>query len=343
MSKMIKLDGSVGEGGGQILRTALSLSMVTQQPFTIENIRAKRPKPGLLRQHLTAVRAAASICNAELDGAELGATRLVFQPRQIRGGEYAFAIGSAGSATLVLQTLLPALMCADRSSHVTIEGGTHNSMAPPFHFIERSFVPLLVRMGAKVNVAIQRYGFYPAGGGRVVANIDPTPPLTPISLADRGALRRGFAESYIAAVPIHVAERELETIGRTMGWASSELMIRGLDKRQGPGNVLLVTLEHENVTEVFAGFGEKGKTAEQVAREAYREARAYLAKPAAVGAMLADQLMIPFSMAGGGYFTTHDVTDHARTNARVIEAFLPIRIEQESHDGGITMLSFQRV
>ena len=163
---MLLIDGSQGEGGGQILRTALGLSLVTGTAFRIEKIRAGRAKPGLLRQHLTAVNAATVIGDALVDGAELGSPALVFRPRSVRPGAYRFAVGTAGSASLVLQTVLPPLLTAGASSILTLEGGTHNPWAPPFDFLARAFLPLLERMGAPVRAAIQRYGFYPAGGGQ---------------------------------------------------------------------------------------------------------------------------------------------------------------------------------
>jgi RNA 3'-terminal phosphate cyclase (ATP) len=327
--KMIELDGSIGEGGGQILRTALSLSMVTGIPFRIDRIRAKRSKPGLLRQHLTSVNAATEICGAHTEGAVLGSTCLTFTPGPVKAGEYKFAIGSAGSCTLVFQTVLPALMLANGVSRVTFEGGTHNQMAPPFHFIEHAFLPQLQLMGVTVDARLERFGFYPAGGGRFTANITPVGQgvtLKPTKIESRGTLINGFAESFFAGVPAHVAERELATVGRIMSWADEKLFIRGIDNARGPGNVVLLTLKHEHVTEVFAGFGEKGISSETVATRVANEARSYLASDAAIGEHLADQLMIPSALAGGGSFTAVSASEHARTNAEVIQKFLAVEI-----------------
>lgn len=326
---MIELDGSIGEGGGQILRTALSLSMVTGIPFQIERIRAKRSKPGLLRQHLTSVNAATEICDAHVEGAVLGSTRLTFTPGQVKAGEYKFAIGSAGSCTLVFQTVLPALMLANAVSRVTFEGGTHNQMAPPFHFIEHAFLPQLKLMGVTVDLHLERFGFYPAGGGRFTANITPvgqSMTLKPVEIESRGALMDNFAESFFAGVPAHVAERELTTVGRIMSWQDEKLFIRGIDNARGPGNVVMLTLKHGHVTEVFAGFGEKGISSETVATRVADEARRYLASDAALGEHLADQLMIPFALAGSGSFTALSASEHARTNAEVIQKFLAVDI-----------------
>ena len=326
---MIEIDGAQGEGGGQILRSALSLSMITGQPFRLTNIRAGREKPGLLRQHLLAVQAAAAICGARTTPVALRASSLEFVPGPIRGGDYRFAIGSAGSCTLVLQTLLPALLHADGPSTVRISGGTHNAMAPPVHFLQRAYGRILEQMGAEVEITQQRYGFYPAGGGAVIATVQPCQRLRPIVLLQRGERKAGFAESVVAGVHVNVAQRELERVAEGMGWSGKQLRIVGLPAEQGPGNVLLLTLEHAHVTEVFASFGEKSVLAETVAKRLLNEVRAYVKSDAAVGAHLADQLMLPMALAGGGAFTASEVTQHALTNADVIARFLPVRFSFE--------------
>jgi RNA 3'-terminal phosphate cyclase (ATP) len=326
---MIVLDGATGEGGGQILRTALTLSMITGKPFRMTNIRAKRPKPGLMRQHLVAVQAAAEVCAADVRDATVGAQTLEFAPGKIKGGEYRFAIGTAGSCTLVLQTLLPALLYADEPSAVHITGGTHNSMAPPAHFLQRAYGRVLAQMGATVDFELKRFGFYPAGGGEIVTHIEPCKRLNAIELMARGDRLNGYAESFVAGIPVNVAKRELECVGSSMGWDESQLLIRGLSDGQGPGNALLVTLEHQHVTEVFCGFGEKEVRAETVAKKLIGQVRQYVASGAAVGEHLTDQIMLPFALAGGGRFTTDCVSQHAITNAGVIERFLPVRIAFE--------------
>jgi RNA 3'-terminal phosphate cyclase (ATP) len=341
---MIEIDGSVGEGGGQILRTALTLSMITGRAFRIANIRANRPKPGLLRQHLTAVRAATEVSNAMVEGAELGARALTFSPGVIRGGDHTFSIGTAGSATLVLQTVLPALLFADAPSRLIIEGGTHNGMAPPYEFIERSYLPLLANMGAQASVSLERCGFYPAGGGRMRARIVPLvgKAFTPISFGERGEAHTHFAESVIAGIPGHVAERELETIGNAFAWSGAQLRFRGLDKDQGPGNAVLITLVFEHVTEVVMALGEKNVSAEAVAERAVKLAKSYLASRAFASEYLADQLMIPFALAGEGAYTATCASEHARTNARTIEAFLPVKIEMKSEGDTHVLFSFAK-
>lgn len=349
MKNLIELDGSLGEGGGQILRTALSLSMVTGTPFRIDRIRAKRSKPGLLRQHLTSVNAATEICDAEVEGATMGSTSLTFNPSEVKAGEYKFAIGSAGSCTLVFQTVLPALMLANSASRVTFEGGTHNQMAPPYHFIERAFLPQLARMGVAVTTKLERFGFYPAGGGcftAEIAGLTKAHALKPIVIESRGKWLTGFAESFITGVPTQVAERELATVGQIMSWPADKSFIRGIDSSRGPGNIVLLTLQHKHVTEVFAGFGEKGINSEAVATRVADQARQYLRAGAAVGEHLADQLMIPFALAGGGAFTAARASEHARTNADVIQKFLAVDIliepvESSASDGSVRV-SFER-
>ena len=326
---MIELDGATGEGGGQILRTALTLSMITGQPFRIANIRANRPKPGLMRQHLVAVQAAAQVCGAEIGETSVGSQTLEFVPKKIKGGEYKFAIGTAGSCTLVLQTLLPALLYADTPSVIQVTGGTHNPMAPPAQFLQRAYARVLADMGATIDIQLNRFGFYPAGGGEVIARIEPCKQLQAIEMMTPGKRLSAYAESFIAGVPANVAKRELECIGTSMGWDESQLLVRGLSGDQGPGNALLVTLEHEHVTEVFCAFGEKMVRAEAVAKHATQQVRHYLASGAALGEHLADQVMLPMALAGSGRFSTDLVSKHATTNAAVIGQFLPVGISFE--------------
>jgi RNA 3'-terminal phosphate cyclase (ATP) len=327
---MIELDGGAGEGGGQILRSSLTLSMITGQPFRIRNIRANRAKPGLMRQHLMAVRAAATVCGAETSHAEVGSTELTFSPRCIKGGVYEFAIGTAGSSTLVLQTLIPALLHADVPSVVKVSGGTHNPKAPPAHFIEHAYVRMLRAMGAQVDFELKRFGFYPNGGGEVCAAIWPCPKLAPLHLAERGTLREGRAEAYVAAIPLSVAQRELEAIGKRLHWREEQLFPRPLSNDQGPGNAVLIVVESEHVTEVFSSVGEKRRRAEDVAGDAIREAKRYLISGAAVGEHLGDQLMLPLALAGGGSYTLDHVSQHAITNAEVIAQFLPVHVTFEA-------------
>jgi RNA 3'-terminal phosphate cyclase (ATP) len=321
---MIRIDGSMGEGGGQMLRTALSLSLVTGKAFRIDNIRAGRKRPGLLRQHLTAVLAATEIGSGVVEDAVLGSKSLTFTPGEIRPGEYRFAVGTAGSATLVLQTILPALMTASGPSHLVIEGGTHNTQAPPFDFLEKAFLPLIGRMGPQIETRLERYGFYPAGGGRMTADIKPCISLAAIHLRERGECRQRRATAVVANLARHIAQREVETVANSLSWDRSWVEVIETKNSPGPGNVVVIEMASEFVAEIFTGFGRLGASAEQVASEAVDFAREYLASGAAVGEHLADQLLLPFALAGEGSFTTGKISLHARTNMDVIGLFLPI-------------------
>lgn len=324
---MIVLDGALGEGGGQILRSALSLSMCTGIPFKIENIRAKRRNPGLMRQHLTAVLAAKLISNAQVDGAEVGSTRLSFIPEKVMSGHYRFAIGTAGSCTLVLQTILPALLMAEGDSLIELEGGTHNSAAPSFHFLQRAFAPIIRQMGVGLDLQLIRYGFYPAGGGKILARINPAEKLMPFSLLEKGQRLNSIAESVIAGIPANVAQRELATLKEMLNWSDELCNVVQLASDQGPGNVLQVTLQYENVTEVMTGFGAKGITAEAVAKNLVREIKDYLMSPGAAGLHLADQLLLPMALARAGEFSAGIITQHTLTNIEVIQKFLPVKFD----------------
>jgi RNA 3'-terminal phosphate cyclase (ATP) len=260
---MIRIDGSFGEGGGQILRTSLSLSAVTGKPFRIEKIRAGRERPGLLRQHLTALLAAAEVCGADVQGASLGSTELTFSPGKVRPGEYKFSVGTAGSGTLVFQTLLPALMLTSQPSRLVIEGGTHNTAAPPFDFLARSFLPLLERMGPKVQLQFERYGFYPAGGGRFCAEIHPVKALEGIQIGQRGEITLRRATAVVANLPRHIAQRELETVGKMLNWGPEAFSILESRDSAGPGNIVMIEIGSSEVTEIFSAFGQIALAAEK--------------------------------------------------------------------------------
>ncbi|HUU98994.1 MAG TPA: RNA 3'-terminal phosphate cyclase [Phycisphaerae bacterium] len=326
---MLTIDGSQGEGGGQILRTSLALSLVTGTPFRITRIRAGRRKPGLMRQHLTAVSAAAEIAHAQVTGAAIGSGELTFAPGEVVPGEYHFAVGTAGSTTLVLQTVLPAFMIASGPSKLVLEGGTHNPYAPPFDFLQKTFLPIISRMGPKVVATLERPGFYPVGGGRFTVTIEPTAKLTPIDLLERGAVRRQSARAIVARLPRHIAERELAVIQRKMDWDAGCLQVEEVSHAPGPGNIVTIELESEHVTEVFTGFGQRGVRAEAVADQAVRAAKRYLAADVPVGAYLADQLLLPLALAGGGSFRTLELTSHARTHIDVLAHFTDIPVSTE--------------
>src|SRR5215475_2299413 len=285
---MISIDGSFGEGGGQILRTALGLSLFTGQAFRIEKIRAGRRNPGLLRQHLTAVKAAAKIGQAEVTGANIGSTQLTFTPGRVAHGDYQFAVGTAGSATLVLQTVLPALLTSDDQdlqTRLSLEGGTHNPFAPPFDFLAKAFLPLLERMGARIEARLERYGFYPAGGGRFEIAIRPVKKLEPIELNERGKILDRRARAIVAHLPRSMAERELGVIHKKLSWPHDWLKAESTTNSPGAGNIVTLEIESENVIEIFTGFGERGVAAEAVADQAVIAARRYLASDVAVASI----------------------------------------------------------
>lgn len=329
----IEIDGSMGEGGGQVLRTALSLSAVTGQAFRMVNIRAGRERPGFLRQHLTAALATAELCGAEVRGAELGSASLEFSPGPVRPGEYHFTVGTAGSGTLVLQTVLPALMLADGPSQVTIEGGTHNPAAPPFPFLARAFAPLVARMGPKIELSFERYGFYPAGGGRFGAVIQPVRALKPLHVGPRGELVTRRVTAVVANLNRRIAEREVSTACSLLGWGPETREVVTTRESAGPGNAVMVEVCFAEVTEVFTAFGQIGVSAERVATLAARDAQAYLASTAAAGEHLTDQLLLPLALAGGGSFTAVKLNRHALTNMEVIARFLPVSFVTSTGEG----------
>jgi RNA 3'-terminal phosphate cyclase (ATP) len=331
---MFAIDGARGEGGGQILRSALSLAIVTGQAFRLFNIRARRTKPGLRWQHLAAVRAAQAVSSAVVEGAGLGATDITFTPGDLRGGRHAFDVGTAGSTTLIAQTLIPALLHTSQRFRISIDGGTHNPMSPPFEFLAHTYLPLLRRMGAHVEARLVRRGFYPAGGGRIELSIEKSAGLAPIELCSRGALLRKRAVAIVSRLPVSIAHRELATLGDALGWPPDVLHASEDEDATGPGNAVIVEIEFENLTEVFAGFGLKGMPAEAVAKGVATAVADYLAGGAMVDAHLADQLLLPMAIVGRGRFTTPQLTQHTITNIGIIEAFMPvnIRIEQDQKD-----------
>ena len=327
---MIEIDGTYGEGGGQILRTSLALSLVTGKPFTIKNIRGNRKRTGLLRQHFTAVNAAKEIGQANVEEFFMGSETLCFAPSTIQPGDYRFSVGSAGSAMLVFQTILPALMLADGPSQLTLEGGTHNPWAPPFNFVESAFLLCLNSMGPKVAMKLERYGFYPAGGGSFDVSITPSTKMGKLNLMNRGSLVCTKVLAQVANIPQSIAEREALILARKLNVSTENVVVENLTNSVGPGNIASVMVESEFSTEVFVGFGERGVSAERVAKRLASEVNSYLIADVAVGQHLADQLLIPMALGKGGEFTSVKPTLHTETNIEVIKEFLDvdIRIKQ---------------
>jgi RNA 3'-terminal phosphate cyclase (ATP) len=324
---VIAIDGSMGEGGGQIVRTSLALSLVTGQGFRIDKVRAGRAKPGLRKQHLTAVLAAAQLSGARVEGAGVGSSSFSFQPGPVEGGDYCFDIGSAGSTMLVLQTILPPLMRAGRPSRVVLIGGTHNPMAPPFDFLHETFVPILNRCGARLSLRLSRYGFYPAGGGRVEVHIEPTGQLRPLCLISQAPPDPGRARSLLVKLPAAIARRQLEVVEQVLGWTA--LHHEMSDQALSPGNMLSLAIPRADLTEIISSLGETGVAAEQVARKACQEAARYLQIGAPVGEHLADQLLISMALTGSGQFLTGPLSLHTLTNLDSIRRFVPVRFQTE--------------
>lgn len=339
---MITLDGSRGEGGGQILRTALSLSMITGQPFTIKNIRAGRPKPGLMRQHMAAVTAAEAISNATVDGADIGSKELIFKPSAIKGGTYSFSIGSAGSCTLVFQTVFPALIHADTQTTLHLEGGTHNPFAPPYDFLCMSFLPILARMGVNVVPSILNHGFFPAGGGRISFVVNTCAKIQTIDILERGKSVSKKGSALIANLPHTIALRECSEIAKGLNWPLDSCKPVVLDRTtHGFGNVVCIEMHYEHCSELITECGDKGVPAERVAEKAVINARKYLASGAPVGEHLADQLMIPFALAGSGSYCTMPLTLHSQTNIETIRMFTGCAIETKETDNKNIIVSFK--
>lgn len=338
---MITIDGSMGEGGGQILRSALALSMLTGRPFRMINVRAGRKKPGLMRQHLTAIRAASEVSHAEVEGAGIGGRELVFRPGPVQGGNFHFAIGTAGSTTLVLQAILPALLLAREPSTIVLEGGTHNSFAPPFDFLGRSFLPIISRLGPKVELILERAGFCPAGGGRMTAKITPSRHWIPLELVQRGDLLGHTVRVLLADLPEHIAEREINALQDKLNWPTDSFQIEKISHSRGPGNVILIETAYSNLTVVFTAFGIHGVQAEAIASEALDEYRDYVRVSAPVDKHLADQLVIPLALAGGRYRTA-SLSRHTTTNLEVVRLFWPESVAVHPVDEGMPEITVEK-
>ncbi len=343
---MIEIDGSQGEGGGQIVRSSLTLSLLTGSSFRIFNLRAGRKKPGLKRQHLTAVAAATQVGNAFVMGAELGSREIIFEPGQTMPGDYHFEISTAGSITLVLQTVLPALMLADSASQLKLSGGTHNMLAPPFDFLERSFVPLLNRMGPIVELKLNRHGFNPVGGGEFEATITPVKTMKGLNIMDRGKLVRRRVRGIVSKLPIDIAKRESSRVIRKLNWDRAAIEHIVVQNPTGPGNILVAELEYENATAMFCGFGHVGINAERVADGVVRDIKKYLKTDAPIEPHLADQLMLPMAIAANFFgvkskFRAGPLTQHSLTQADIIRRFLDVTVEtEEQPDSSVTVAIF---
>ncbi|WP_199609638.1 RNA 3'-terminal phosphate cyclase [Flocculibacter collagenilyticus] len=330
------IDGAQGEGGGQVLRTALTLSMLTKQPIELINIRANRNKPGLLRQHLTCVLAAQQICDASVAGVELGASRIRFAPNKVKAGDYHFSIGTAGSTVLVCQTILPVLGLAQTASNITFEGGTHNGMSPSLCFLKQSYLPILQSMGIHCEINTERLGFYPAGGGKWQLNIKPTESLTPINLLNAGSeaasnIQNCKLNAFVSLLPKSIGQREIATAKQLLEWKDAAATVSKVTTA-GTGNSFQLHINSNTHTHVFETIGEHGVSAENVAKRCANRVKKFISANAAVEEYLADQLLLPFALAGHGSFTTTKPSLHTTTNINVIQCFLNLEIttQQES-------------
>lgn len=332
---MLTIDGSYGEGGGQILRTSLALSLVTGKPFKLINIRANRTNPGLQQQHLTAVKAAATISDATVEGDSKTSQSLVFEPGKVKPGTYNFDIGTAGSTTLVFQTILPPLMMCSEKSNLTFTGGTHNPHAPPFDYVNETYVRTLEQFGPVVKLELGRLGFYPPGGGMFSAVVKPVEKLETVELLRRGKTLRRCARSLLVRLSQRIGQKELDYVRNNMpDWGGGELRLDVSDNAVSAGNALTIQFECEYVTETFTAVGTRGLPAEKVAENAVSYARRYTESTAAVGEFLADQILIPFALAGAGSFTADMITSHTETNIDTIKKFLDVDIKvlnEETH------------
>jgi RNA 3'-terminal phosphate cyclase (ATP) len=338
---MLRIDGSYGEGGGQILRTALSMSCLLGEPIEIFNIRKGRKMSGLQPQHLTCVKAAKKISDAEVEGDRVGSVNLIFSPKEVRGGDYLFDIGTAGSTSLVFQTVFLPLSSASKPSSIEIIGGTHVPWSPPFHSIVSIFVPTLERMGLRIKLWIEKWGWYPKGGGRVGAEINPVKEISPLRLIERGRLIRIKGISAVSNLPLSIAERQrnegLKILGENSLVEDSTLRDADIDLIDAPsagrGTFFFLIAEYENSVSGFSSLGERGKRAEEVAKEACEEFLLFHRSGKTLDPRIADQIIPYLSLAEGeSSFTTSRITQHLITNIWVIKKFLHVDIEIEGKE-----------
>lgn len=347
----LEIDGSIGEGGGQVLRTALTLSVLTGRPVEIRNIRAGRPNPGLQPQHLTAVQAAAAICRAQVEGAALGSQTLRFAPQSAPApGEYVFDVtevagrGSAGAVGLVFQTLFLPLALVPGESLVVLRGGTHVPWAPSVDYLQEVFLPTVARMGLDAEIDLVAWGFYPVGGGEARVRIRGRPgPLSPLSLTERGSARKVRGRTVVSNLPAHIPQRMADRARNLLVRAGLKADLQPLVTRgAGPGAGIFLVVEYEHIRAGFSAYGRKGVPAEQVAEEACRELLAHHESGAPVDPHLADQLLLPMALAAGtSRFITSAITGHLLTNLTVIQAFLPIQVRVDGEVGqpGVVVLT----
>ncbi|MDH5203226.1 MAG: RNA 3'-terminal phosphate cyclase [Nitrospirota bacterium] len=336
---MIEIDGSYGEGGGQILRTALSLSCLLKRPFRIFNIRKGRKKPGLMPQHLTSIRAAQILSIADVKGDHAGSTELLFSPRTVKSGDFFFDIGTAGSTSLVLQTLIPALLSTEEKNTVVLKGGTHVPFSPSFHYLEKVFVPILSRLRINIQLTIESYGYYPRGGGKVRAEIIPVKEVKPLKNIERGIVKQLKGLSGVGNLPLSIAERQkhglMEKIKSEMKDIPYPVEIELLNvSTPGQGTFIFLESESEHSVAGFTSLGERGKRAETVGEEAAKEFLDYYNSGAAFDQHLSDQIVLYLSMCNKeSEFTTSCITHHLLTNLWAISLFREFHYSAEGEIG----------
>ncbi|MBW4685421.1 MAG: RNA 3'-terminal phosphate cyclase [Komarekiella atlantica HA4396-MV6] len=327
---MIEIDGSYGEGGGQVLRTSLSLAAITGEPIRITGIRAGRKKPGLAAQHLTAVRAAARICNAQLRGDALGSMLLEFIPgSSVQTGTYTFDVGeartggSAGAIALVLQTILLPLALANGDSLVTLRGGTHVIFSPTVTYIEQVYLPILQRMGVEAQVKLGAWGWYPQGGGEVEMRVSGGSKLGGINLLERGDLKQIRGLAVVTELPSHIPQRMANRAENLLREAQLKVTVQALrEKGVAPGAGIFLTAEYQNSLTGFGGFGRLRLSAETVAEIACQQLLEFHQTGAPVDEHLADQLLLPAALASQeSQYRVAEISTHLTTNAAVIEQF----------------------
>lgn len=339
---MIHINGAQGEGGGQILRSALTLAMCLKKSITLSNIRQGRKKPGLMRQHLACVKAAAEICQAKVSGASLGSQSLTFEPGEIQAGTYRFAIGSAGSTCLLFQTVLPALARANGLSEVILEGGTHSHFSPSFDFIRHTYLPQMQKLGYRVEVDIERYGFYPVGGGRWKALVYPLDKQAPaLDLTDLGELISHEGVVSYARLARHISEREVMHVHKRAKWKYERLDALEVESL-GAGNVVSLRANFQHHTTVCDAIGEVGVSAERVAGRAVQSMAAYIKSNTAVCEYLADQLLLPMALGQGGRFTSVKPSLHTTTHCDVIAQLTHQRVQMQQLSKQVWLLSLDK-
>jgi len=340
---LIEIDGSMLEGGGQILRMSIAISAVSGVPVKVFNIRAKRSNPGLRPQHMTAIKAVAELVDARVEGLRVGSRELTFIPRTIRGGRFSFDIGTAGATTLVLQSLMPASAYAPSPVDVEVKGGTNNPMAPPIDYVERVLIPMLSRMGYRCRLSLLRRGFYPRGGGIIRLHVDPVKALEPIELSEGGRVVRVTGVAYSCRLPGHIVDRmarSAEAKLREAGLRDVEIEREALQPdspkcSMDPGcGILLVAETDRGALIASDSLGERGKPAERVGEEAARSLIDQVKAGAAVDKHMGDQLLIYMALAKGtSRIRVAELTLHAATCVELLRRLLNVRIEVEGELG----------